>query len=229
MKKAAIFLSALLFMIFMAGCSSGKENTVPNNSGNSGKPLKSNETSGVQKVDKGLLDYFLADGAKAHFRGEGQNFSELDVQFAMPYENYVIVHESNGQAIVRYVYQIGEKQITTLSYDLVDSTTDFPSLDEIKKMEPVGVYLHKPFEKGQLFGQWEIVETDVPVETYFKDFDNAFVLQSTEPIIGAENKAYIIKKYFVEGFGEVKRESIMKTADGEHLVMTSTLESVSQP
>ncbi|QTD42024.1 hypothetical protein [Sporosarcina sp. Te-1] len=228
MKKIPILLTSLLIALSMAGCSN--KNTAFNNSGNteeSSDPYKTMENP--RKIDKGLLDYFLPDGSKAHFQGEGADNAELDIDFAMPYENYVVVHENNGNAIAQYVYEIGEKQITTLSYDLVDSNTDFPTLEEIKKMEPVGVYLHKPFEKGQTFGQWEIVETDVPVETFYKNFDHAFVVQSTEPIIGAENKSYIVKKYFVEGIGEVKRESIMETTDGEPLVITSTLESVSKP
>ncbi|MBB4826030.1 hypothetical protein HNO89_003267 [Sporosarcina luteola] len=228
MKRISFVLTCLVISLSVAGCSNKTTSLI--NTGNTGEstdPYQAKEDS--RQIDKGLLDYFLPDGSKAHFQGEGADNAELDIDFAMPYENYVVVHENNGSAIAQYVYEIGEKQITTLSYDLVDSNINFPTLEEIKKMEPVGVYLHKPFEKGQTFGQWEIVETDVPVKTFYKNFDHAFVVQSTEPMIGVENKSYIIKKYFVEGIGEVKRESIMETTDGEQLVITSTLESVSKP
>ena len=191
MMRGYAWLSVLLIGLLLAGCSN--KNTAFNNSGNTGESNNPNQTmDNPRKIDQGLLDYFLPDGSKAHFHGEGVDNAELDVDFNMPYEHYVVVHENNGDAIARYVYEIGETQITTLSYDLVDANTDFPTLDEIKKMEPVGVYLQKPFEKGQKFGKWEIIETGASVETYYKNFDNAFVVQSVEPIIGVKNKSYNI-------------------------------------
>ena len=45
-------------------------------------------------------------------------------------------------------------------------------------------------------------------------------------VIQMKDSAFINRKYFVRGFGEVKRESIMTTDEGEEFIVTSTLESV---
>ncbi|MFD1205886.1 MULTISPECIES: hypothetical protein [Sporosarcina] len=222
MKVQKLFILLTFSILVIAGCSR-KDTTTLNNSGNSGESTNPNvNMENPTKVDMSLLDYFLPDGSKAHFKGEGNEFAELDIDFAQPYEHYVIVHENNGGALTRYIYKIGEDEVTTISYDVVENEQDFPTLDEINKMKPAGVYLRQPFEVGTTFDKWEIVETGVTVETPYQTFNDAFVIESKE-------KDAINRKYFAKGVGEVKRESIMKLENGEEYVVTSTLESVSQP
>ena len=95
---------------------------------------------------------------------------------------------------------------------------DFPSQAELDAMNPTGVYLKKPLKKGTTFDTWTIVEMDTTVDTPYKKFDHAFVIEM-------KTEDFVNRKYFVEGFGEVKRESIMQTDDGEFIV-TSTLKTV---
>ncbi|WHT47226.1 hypothetical protein QNH10_13425 [Sporosarcina thermotolerans] len=140
----------------------------------------------------------------------------------MPYENIVGVHENNGGVTIRHIYKIEENQITIINHTPVDMNEDFPSLSEIEAMEPEGIYLKKPFEVGTTFGKWKITETGVTVETPYQKFDNAFVIESKE------NNA-VNRKYFVEGYGEVKREAIMEVENNEKFIVTSTLESVTKP
>ena len=78
--------------------------------------------------------------------------------------------------------------------------------------------MKNPLKKGQHSIQWTIVETDITVDTPYKKFDHAFVIEM-------KTDDFVNRKYFVEGFGEVKRESIMKMDDGEFIV-TSTLKTV---
>lgn len=104
---------------------------------------------------------------------------------------------------------------------MTESKADFPSLNELDAMTPTGIYLKKPFTKGTAFGDWIIVDTDVTVETPYQTFDHAFVIEK-------QDKDVINRKYFVEGFGEVKRESIMTTDDGGEYIVTSTLKAVDQ-
>lgn len=222
-RLSIVLLSTTLLAM---GCSNNA--VTPNNSGNSGESTNPNQ--GTQNgnnqvnetVDESLKNYFLPEGSKAHFKGEGNEFAELDVTFAMPYENIVGVHENNGGAIIRYIYKIEKDQITTINHTAVDMKADFPSLKEIEAMKPEGIYLKKPFEVGTTFGKWKITETNVTVETPYQTFDNAFVIESKE------NNA-VNRKYFVEGYGEVKRESIMDVENNEKFIVTSTLESVTKP
>ena len=67
---------------------------------------------------------------------------------------------------------------------------------------------------------WRITKTGETVETPFRTFENAFVIEQ-------QGTDAINRKYFVQGFGEVKREAI-QTTEGSELTVTSTLESVAQ-
>ncbi len=57
------------------------------------------------------------------------------------------------------------------------------------------------------------------LETPYQTFENVFVLEET-------SEDFINRKYFVEGFGEVKRESIMQIEGEEDFIVTSTLEKI---
>lgn len=229
MKGKPLLLQVLLLVLIASGCTN--KTTSLNNSGNSGErsnpdEQKDNSQNTEEKPnqnDQTLLDYFLPAGSTARFRGEGNEFAELDIDFAHPYEDYVILHENNGGAVIRRVYKIEKDQILKMEEKPVDINEDFPSLQEIEAMEPIGIYLKKPFEVGTTFDEWKVVETDVAIETPYQKFDHAFVIEE-------KGEDFVNRKYFVEGFGEVKRESIMKTVDeDEDFVVTSTLESVTKP
>lgn len=229
MKGKTIFLNVLLIALIASGCTN--KTTSLNNSGNSGETTNPNEQKGnteesnekPNQNDQTLLDYFLPAGSKAQFKGEGNEFAELDIDFAHPYEDYVILHENNGGALIRHIYRVGKDEISIMEKKAVDLNEDFPSLQDIEAMEPIGIYLKKPFEVGTTFDSWEIVETDVTVETPYETFDHAFVIEE-------KGEGFVNRKYFVEGFGEVKREAIMKTVDeDEDFIVTSTLESVTKP
>lgn len=229
MKGKTIFLNVLLIALIASGCTN--KTTSLNNSGNSGETTNPNEQKGnteesnekPNQNDQTLLDYFLPAGSKAQFKGEGNEFAELDIDFAHPYEEYVILHENNGGALIRHIYRVGKDEISIMEKKAVDLNEDFPSLQDIEAMEPIGIYLKKPFEVGTTFDSWEIVETDVTVETPYETFDHAFVIEE-------KGEGFVNRKYFVEGFGEVKREAIMKTVDeDEEFIVTSTLESVTKP
>lgn len=229
MKQKTIFLQIALIALIASGCTN--KTTSLNNSGNSGETTNPNEQKDdaqdskekPNQNDQTLLDYFLPAGSTARFRGEGNEFAKLDIDFAHPYEDYVILHENNGGAVIRRIYKIEKDQILKMEEKSVDLHEDFPSLQEINAMKPIGIYLKKPLEVGTKFDTWKIVETDVTVETPYQTFDHAFVIEE-------KGEDFVNRKYFAEGFGEVKRESIMKTVDqDEDFIVTSTLESVTKP
>ncbi|WP_432358880.1 hypothetical protein [Sporosarcina sp. UB5] len=225
MRAKTIFMHSLLIALIASGCTNNT--TSLNNSGNSGeteKPTNQNEeTEKPDQNNQSLLAYFLPDGSNAKFKGEGNEFAQLDIDFAHPYEDYVILHEDNGGATMRRIFKIENDSVLKMEEKMVDMNENFPSLQEIKAMEPIGIYLRMPIEVGTSFDGWEIVETDVQVETPYETFKNAFVIEQ-------KGDGFVNRKYFVEGFGEVKRESIMKMDNGdEDYIVTSTLESVTKP
>ena len=126
MKTKSIFVNVLLFALIASGCTNNT--TSLNNSGNSGETTKPNEQQGKtgdstekpHQNDQTLLDYFLPDGSKAQFTGQGNEFARLDIDFAHPYADYVILHENNGGALIRRIYKIEKDQITKMEEKAVD-------------------------------------------------------------------------------------------------------------
>ena len=223
MRKMNLFLCLVVAAFVFSGCAKNSS-TALDNSGSDSKGIitKDTESNGiVTPTDIAMTNFFLPDGSKAHYLGEGNEFAELDIEVAHPFENYVIIYENNGGALVRYIYRIDQDEIYILDNQIVESKTDFPSQKELDAMTPTGMYLKKPFTKGTTFGDWTIVDTDVTVETPYQTFDHVFVIEKQETDI-------INRKYFAEGFGEVKRESIMTTDDGGEYIVTSTLKAVDQ-
>jgi len=192
---------------------------------NNGEELDSGETGSNKDDDEqSLLDipmseFFLSSGAKAHYKGEGNEFAELDIEVKVLDKQYVVVDEDNGGVSIRTIYQIQEDKISILSSDPIDFDDPIPTSDMISKMKPLEIYLQKPFEVGSSFGKWTITETDATTETPFKTFSDVIVIEMDED-------DFINRKYFAQGFGEIKREAIMKTENNDDFIVTSTLQSV---
>lgn len=220
MRKINLFILLLIAVLVFSGCSN-KQPTTLDNSGSTNGTIGEGDVKESESERDGeipLTDLFLPDGSKAHYQGEGNEFAELDIEVTRPFENYVVIHENNGGSLVRHIYKIEPDKISILDEKTVDLVKDFPSKAELDAMKPTGVYLKKPLKKGTTFDTWTIVETDTTVDTPYKKFDHAFVIEM-------KTDDFVNRKYFVEGFGEVKRESIMQSDDGEFIV-TSTLKTV---
>lgn len=166
-----------------------------------------------------LSNFFLPDGAKAHYKGEGNEFSTLAIEVHKIGEQFVAVDEDNGGTLIRKLYRIDEDKISLLSEDVVHTNIDLPSEELMKDLKPVEVYLQKPLKVGNKYDHWEIIETNSTVETPYKKFDNAIVIEMVDD-------GFINRKYFVPNYGEVKRESIMQCEGDEDFIVTSSLETV---
>lgn len=247
MKRSLLLLFLLISLLIVSACSklNGEDVTAPNNSGNSGQqsPIDKNDSDaggeikdkdsdedGVEELDDpngeikdpAMLDYLLPDSSKSHYQGNGNEYAELDVQVYHPYEEFVMIYENNGGALLRKLYKVEKERILILEEKHVDIEENAPSVAELKNMEVTGIYLQKPFEKGATFGKWTIVETDATVDTPYKKFEHVIVIEE-------KGENYTNRKYFAEGFGEVKRESLMTQKDGNDLLVSSSMESVTQP
>lgn len=236
MKKMNLFIFTLSISLLLASCAenplatkempvkvdtniTSKETAEKNKGGEHG----SNEGTPHQIEETALQmhNFFLPDGSKAKFHGKGNEIAGYKIEVGEPYENYFIIYENNGGVFLRRTYQIENDKINILEEMTVNYKDEYPSLEALKSMKPIGVYLQKPFAKGAKFGEWTIVDTDVTVETPYRTFDNALVIEM-------KDEDAIKRKYFVQDFGEVKRESKMTTETNEELVVTSTLESISK-
>ena len=214
MKKVNLFILVIAVMILFAGCTKDRR-TNENPAGSAGT-----NTDKTVQPEIPMRDYFPPDGSKGHFKGEGNEFAEFNIEVTQPHEDYFVIFEDNGGATIRRIYKINKDRIDILDSNIVDGIEHtFPSLDELNSMEATGIYLQQPFSEGTMFDDWTIVKTGLTVETPYQTFDNAIAIERKE-------KDVVNRKYFVSGFGEVKRESVMKTGDGEIVTVTSTLESL---
>lgn len=209
MKKISICTVLALLTLLISACTSE-----PPSSGETGK----NKADSPISENTSMVDFLLADGAKAHYKGEGNEFAELDIEATHVGDSYVILRENNGGSYVQTIFKIETEKIMRVETAPIDIDQPLPTLDELNAMQPTEIYLQQPLTKGTTFGNWTIVEESAKIETPYQTFSNAIVIEMSED-------DFVNRIYFVKGIGEVKRESIMTTDDGEFIV-TSTLESI---
>lgn len=177
------------------------------------------ESEGEEAETSGLTDYFMEDGTTAHFKGEGNEFAELDIRTEYLEEDYVAIYEDNGGTAMLRVYRLTDDRI-----ELVKEQPEFyeeytAAAEELEALEPISTYLELPIELGDRVKDMEVIELEAEVETPYQTFDNAIVLEQ-ESEGGGLNRSYL-----VEGYGEVKREFVMQ--DGEEaFTVTSSLEII---
>lgn len=165
-------------------------------------------------------DYFMPDGSTASFLGEGNEYASFTLRTVYMEGDHVAVYEDNGGTAALRVYRLSEDAI-----ELVEEQVEFyedytATLEELEALEPIRTYLTFPLESGTVIGERTVVETDATVETPFQNFEQVIVLESE----GTEGS--IVKTYFAEGYGEVKREFRMQEEDQEEFVVTSVLEEL---
>ncbi|MBZ5200545.1 hypothetical protein HU147_04860 [Planomicrobium chinense] len=166
-----------------------------------------------------LYAYFMEDGTTAKFKGEGNEYAAITLQTTYLPEGHIAVYEDNGGTVILRVYRLGDGQV-----ELVKEEQEFyeeytPTKEELQALEPISLYYKLPIEAGDEVKGMTVIQTDAQVETPYRNFDQAILLERT-----SEDGA-LLRSYFVEGFGEVKREFRMTEGDEEYIV-TSSLESI---
>ncbi len=254
MKKRNLwFLSAALLLI-LAGC--GTEPTTPtaNDDTNSPPPSTEEESTGDQpegpaseaeeSIDEenaeepaveelepiedpqatpaSLLDYFLPDISSAYYEGVGNEFAEIVTTTSRVGQDYVIIHEDNGGSYIQKVYKLDGDKILLVKNEPVEINGPLPTLSELDAMMPIRTYLQEPIEVGTTFNSWTITETDASLQTPFQQFEDVVVMEEVDG-------EFTNRIYLAEGFGEVKRESIMEISGEPDFIVTSTLENVTEP
>lgn len=165
-------------------------------------------------------DYFLEDGSIARFEGYGNEFAEFTLKTDYMEANHVATYEDNGGTVVLKVFRLHEDRIELVKQEgeFYDDYT--ASFEELEALEVISTYLEFPIEEGQEIGDATVVETGTSLETPYQNFDDVFVLESMT------EDGSINRNYFVEGYGEVKREFRANADDSDEMAITSTLASI---
>lgn len=196
-----------------------EQETPPTTENGESSPPPEDETE-EEVNDVSLIDFFLPDGAKAHYKGTGNEFAELNIEVHHIGENFIVIDEDNGGVTIRKVYQVEEDQILVLSQEPVDLNTELPSEDELMDLDEEEIYLQKPLEVGTEFEDWTIIEDDGNVETPYENFEHVLIMES----VGED---FINRRYLVPEYGEVLRESIMELEEEEEdFTVISALDSI---
>lgn len=170
-----------------------------------------------------LRKFFKPDKSIAKFLGGGNEFATYTEKTTWLSEKYVGTIVDNGGSILMNVYKINADIVDLIYREQVDvyppDLASFPKLEDLQRAKPIETYLAKPIKVGTTFSNWTIVDMNVTVETPYKTFENVFVIEEV-------GEKYVNRKYFAEGFGEIKSEFIMDSDDGGKFIVTSTLESL---
>ncbi|NYF24709.1 hypothetical protein [Sporosarcina sp. JAI121] len=220
MRKMNLFVFLLIAVLLFSGCSKKQPTTLDNSGSTNGTVGEEVVKESEKEGEISLTDFFLPDGSNAHYQGDGNEFAELDIEVARPFEDYVVIHENNGGSLVRYIYKIEPDKVSILEKKTVELVDDFPTQEELDEMKATGIYLKKPIEKGAVFDTWTVIETDTTLDTPYKKFDHVFVIEM-------KTDEFTNRKYFAEGIGEIKREAIMHLEDGDFPV-TSTIQTIDE-
>lgn len=181
----------------------------------------SGDSHGSEEAAIDPYDYFLEDGSTARFEGYGNEFAEFTLKTDYMEANHVATYESNGGTVVLRVYRLLDDRIELVKQEgeFYDEYT--ASFEELEALEVISTYLEFPIEEGQEIGDATVVETGASLETPYQNFDNVFMLETIE-----EEDGSVYRNYFVEGYGEVKREFRGSVDDPDEMAVTSTLASI---
>ena len=167
-----------------------------------------------------LKEYFLKDGKKAHYLGEGIEFATYDVETRWLSDNYVAHYVNNGGVEAQRVYRITDTAIELVVDEVVQGTKpDVPKVDWLDKVKPLEIVLQSPLTKGSKFDKWTVVKTDETIITPVATYNNVIVLED-------KGKDYTDTRYFAKGVGEIKTVYVMDMDNNETYRTTSTLDKI---
>lgn len=173
-----------------------------------------------QEMGPDLHTYFMPNQSIARFEGMGNEYATYTLETQYLYDDYIGTLEDNGGTVVQRIYRVEENRIVKIFEEAEAYEADFPPFNELESMPELETYLSLPLEEGTAFGGWTIEQVDGTLETPFQTFTDVIMLSQE-----GEDQS-VIEKYFVEGFGEVKRVFRMPGGEGEEFEVISTLQSV---
>lgn len=179
-------------------------------------------TADPQAIPDTLLDYFPPDDTSVYYEGVGNEFAQMANTISRPAPDYVVIRENNGGSYIQKVYKLEGDQIQLVKEEPVDFNVLLPTPAELDAMVPIRTYLKEPIQVGTTFDDWTIIEVGASLQTPYQQFDDVVVVEQVD-------SDFVNRIYLAEGFGEVKRESIMTIAGEPDYVVTSTLENMTQP
>lgn len=216
----------LAMTVFLAACTDTedtvkKDDPLPGDNAtvNEEQPDDTGTSDPSMEQAEDLSEYFLEDGAVAHFKGDGIEFSNYQTRTEWLDDRHVNVYEDNGGVEMIRSFRLDDNKIVVLQERPSEEEGDKVTLADLENIEPVKTYLSFPVEVNNEIDVWKVIAIDEQVETPLQTFTDVIVLEETFDD-GAYNRSY-----FAKGFGEIKREYVSEEEDGPFEV-TSVIESI---
>lgn len=206
MRNLMVFLIPIIFLF---ACTSEQTKD----------PVSQPDVEERTEDERDLMQYFLKDNSIATFKGEGNEYSAFTLKTHHLFENYIATYEDNGGTIMRRYYKVSPSEITLIDEQSEAYEEANPTLQELKSLETIAVYLKIPIEVGTEFDGWQITSTRATVESDLQTFENVIVMEKID------DQGNLMKKYFAEGFGEIQREFSSNTEE-EPFIVTSIIEHI---
>lgn len=219
-KQLIVWICTGIILVILAGCSNkNEEKSIDERDDEAVDEQIEEDAKTNDPDDLSLSDFFLSDGKKASFKGDGDEFATFSLTFHHLDDQHIAIDEDNGGSLVRRIFKVEEERIVIISEQIIEQDDPLPSIESLASLTTQYIFLEKPIKEGHSFGGWTIAELNSTVETPYKTFDNAIKLEMIDH--GFKNITYIVPQ-----FGEVLRESIMENEDGKDFIITSSLQSV---
>lgn len=153
--------------------------------------------------------YFPSNNAEATYIGGFENGGEI-LQTYWLNEHYVQQISSNDGGIVERIYRLNGNQIELVSQEMLEQLErTYWSLEELNNLPIIEIVLKVPFNIGDVFGEWKVIETDGVLLTPYGNLQGILVLEN-------KKEDFRIRKYYSLGYGEVKTETeFLNTTSGE--------------
>lgn len=164
-----------------------------------------NTEEGIVDLVKGehyelLKQYFPPNESVAIFSGGFEN-GGVEIQTVWLNDYYVQQISSNDGGIVELIYRLNGDQVELVYQDMIDgSVKSNMSSGELNELPSLEVVFKAPFKVGDQYGDWTVIETSEQMKTSYGSFTNVIVIENTSDDIWT-------RKYYAQGFGEVKWES----------------------
>lgn len=165
-----------------------------------------------------LTEYFLNNGTKASFQGEGNEYAEYKTRTVWLNDNYINVYEDNGGVNMVRTFRLDGDEVLLVREEPAEGKDYHPSNDELAKLTTKKVYLKLPLTKGASFEGWTVINDNATLQTPLRSFNHVKVLEKKH------DDGDISRRYFAVGFGEIKREYQSATDNG--FEVTSVIKTI---
>lgn len=184
------------------------------------KEVKEEATATTNASTIDFKKYFLADGAKASFLGEGMEFAAYTLETHWLNDKYVATYKNDGATKSQQIYRVNADNIELVVDDSFELEPETPTIGWLDKTEAMEVVLQAPLEKDQKFSEWQVIATDQTVETPLQTFTKVIEVQR-------KGKDFTEQRFFAEGFGQIKSVYTMEI-EGSHepYIIISSIEKV---